>query len=79
MNETLHKLQVVIEGNSAKLAQATREAMQETRRMTSGINAELKKISSPFAGMKSNPAREITRGIRDMMKQMQIRLLLQIC
>lgn len=72
MNETLHKLQVVIEGNSAKLAQATREAMQETRRMTSGINAELKKISSPFAGMKSNPAREITRGIRDMMKQMQI-------
>ena len=72
MNETLHKLQVVIEGNSAKLAQATREAMQETRRMTSGINAELKKISSPFASMKSNPAREITRGIRDMMKQMQI-------
>lgn len=72
MSETLHKLHVVIEGNSAKLAQATREAMQETRRMTSGINAELKKISSPFAGMKSNPAREITRGIRDMMKQMQI-------
>lgn len=72
MSETLHKLQVVIEGNSSKLAQATREAMQETRRMTSGINAELKKISSPFAGMKSNPAREITRGIRDMMKQMQI-------
>ena len=72
MSETLHKLQVVIEGNSAKLAQATREAMQETRRMTSGINAELKKISSPFTSMKSNPAREITRGIRDMMKQMQI-------
>lgn len=72
MSETLHKLQVVIEGNSSKLTQATREAMQETRRMTSGINAELKKISSPFAGMKSNPAREITRGIRDMMKQMQI-------
>lgn len=72
MSETLHKLQVVIEGNSAKLTQATREAMQETRRMTNGINAELKKISSPFAGMKSNPAREITRGIRDMMKQMQI-------
>lgn len=72
MSETLHKLQVVIEGNSSKLAQATREAMQETRRMTSGINAELKKISSPFAGMKSNPAREITRGIRDMMKQMQV-------
>lgn len=72
MSETLHKLQVVIEGNSSKLTQATREAMQETRRMTNGINAELKKISSPFAGMKSNPAREITRGIRDMMKQMQI-------
>nr|DAV10364.1 MAG TPA: minor tail protein [Caudoviricetes sp.] len=72
MSETLHKLQVVIEGNSSKLTQATREAMQETRRMTSGINAELKKISSPFAGMKSNPAREITRGIRDMMKQMQV-------
>lgn len=72
MSETLHKLQVVIEGNSSKLTQATREAMQETRRMTSGINAELKKISSPFAGMKSNPAREITRGIRDMIKQMQI-------
>lgn len=72
MSETLHKLQVVIEGNSSKLTQATREAMQETRRMTSGINAELKKISSHFAGMKSNPAREITRGIRDMMKQMQI-------
>lgn len=72
MSETLHKLQVVIEGNSSKLAQATREAMQETRRMTSGINAELKKISSPFSGMKSNPAREITRGIRDMIKQMQI-------
>lgn len=72
MSETLHKLQVVIEGNSSKLTQATREAMQETRRMTSGINAELKKISSPFAGMKRNPAREITRGIRDMMKQMQI-------
>ena len=72
MSETLHKLQVVIEGNSSKLTKATREAMQETRRMTSGINAELKKISSPFAGMKSNPAREITRGIRDMMKQMQV-------
>lgn len=72
MSETLHKLRVVIEGNSSKLTQATREAMQETRRMTSGINAELKKISSPFAGMKNNPAREITRGIRDMMKQMQI-------
>ena len=72
MSETLHKLQVVIEGNSSKLTQATREAMQETRRMTNGINAELKKISSPFAGMRSNPAREITRGIRDMMKQMQI-------
>lgn len=72
MSETLHKLQVVIEGNSSKLTQATREAMQETRRMTSGINAELKKIFSPFAGMKSNPAREITRGIRDMMKQMQV-------
>jgi hypothetical protein len=72
VSETLHKLQVVIEGNSSKLTQATREAMQETRRMTSGINAELKKISSPFAGMKSNPAREITRGIRDMMKQMQV-------
>ncbi len=72
MSETLHKLQVVIEGNSSKLTQATREAMQETRRMTNGINAELKKISSPFAGMKSNPVREITRGIRDMMKQMQI-------
>ena len=72
MSETLHKLQVVIEGNSSKLTQATREAMQETRRMTNGINAELKKISSPFAVMKSNPAREITRGIRDMMKQMQI-------
>lgn len=72
MSETLHKLQVVIEGNSSKLTQATREAMQETRRMTSGINAELKKISSPFVGMKSNPAREITRGIRDMIKQMQI-------
>lgn len=72
MSETLHKLQVVIEGNSSKLTQVTREAMQETRRMTSGINAELKKISSPFAGMKSNPVREITHGIRDMMKQIQI-------
>ena len=72
MSETLHKLQVVIEGNSSKLTQATREAMQETRRMTSGINAELKKISSPFAGMKNNPVREITRGIRDMIKQIQV-------
>lgn len=48
MSETLHKLQVVIEGNSSKLTQATREAMQETRRMTNGIQCRAEKDFQSF-------------------------------
>lgn len=81
MSDTLHKLSVVIEGNNTKLSQAAREAIQDTRKMTDSINAELKKIQSPVEQLKKSSGgtdaatkkiREIMASIRNYNKEVQI-------
>lgn len=54
MSETLHKLQVVIEGNTSKLNQAAREAMATTRRLTDSLNAEMRRINSPVENLRKS-------------------------
>lgn len=68
----VHKLEVVIEASNAKLMQVARTSMQATKRMTSAINSELKKIQSPASMMKDAGLGEASAKIKGFMKQMQL-------
>lgn len=70
MSDTLHKMEVVIEGSNSKLKQAAREAMQETQKMTSGINNELKKIKSPMASMQNDRDMQQFRNMQNIIRGM---------
>ena len=83
MSETLHKLQVVIEGNTSKLNQAAREAMATTRRLTDSLNAEMRRINSPVENLRKsmNDSRndfglgklhQVMREIRNYGKEAQV-------
>ncbi len=83
MSETLHKLQVVIEGNTSKLNQAAREAMATTRRLTDSLNAEMRRINSPVENLRKSmndsrndfglgKLRQVMREIRNYGKEAQV-------
>lgn len=83
MSETLHKLQVVIEGNTSKLNQAAREAMATTRRLTDSLNAEMRRINSPVENLRKSMndgrndfglgrLRQVMRKIRNYGKEAQV-------
>lgn len=83
MSETLHKLQVVIEGNTSKLNQAAREAMATTRRLTDSLNAEMRRINSPVENLRKSMndgrndfglgrLRQVMREIRNYGKEAQV-------
>lgn len=83
MSETLHKLQVVIEGNTSKLNQAAREAMATTRKLTASLNAEMKRINSPVENLRKSmndsrndfglgKLRQVMREIRNYGKETQV-------
>lgn len=83
MSETLHKLQVVIEGNTSKLNQAAREAMATTRRLTASLNAEMRRINSPVENLRKSMndgrndfglgrLRQVMREIRNYGKEAQV-------
>ena len=83
MSETLHKLQVVIEGNASKLNQAAREAMATTRRLTASLNAEMRRINSPVENLRKSMndgrndfglgrLRQVMREIRNYGKEAQV-------
>lgn len=61
----VHKLEVVISASNAKLKQAMREAQEATRRTTSTVNAELKKMRPPSL-------QNALQGVKNYMKQLQM-------
>ena len=61
----VHKLEVVISASNAKLKQAMREAQEATRRTTSTVNAELKKMRPPSL-------QSAIQGVKNYMKQLQM-------
>lgn len=69
MSSTLHKMQVVIEGNSSKLRQASRDAQQSVSRMTSAINENLKKIKSPAESINNDKSMRQLRNMQNLIKK----------
>lgn len=68
MSGTLHKMQVIIEGNNSKLKQAAKEAHQSISRMTTAINDSMKGIKSPAESMKNNKSMQQLRNMQDLIK-----------
>lgn len=61
----IHKLEVVISASNEKLKRATREAQEATRKMTTTVNTELKKMRPPSL-------QNAIQGIKNYMKQLQM-------
>ncbi len=69
MSDTLHKMQVIIEANNAKLKQASRESIQETKKMASGINSELKKVRSPVDSLQNDSTMKQIRNVQGAIRR----------
>ena len=61
----VHKLEVVISASNEKLKRATREAQEATRKMTTTVNTELKKMRPPSL-------QNAIQGVKNYMKQLQM-------
>lgn len=61
----IHKLEVVISASNEKLKRATREAQEATRKMTTTVNTELKK-------MRPLSLQNAIQGVKNYMKQLQM-------
>lgn len=61
----IHKLEVVISASNEKLKRATREAQEATRKMTTTVNTELKKMRPPSL-------QNAIQGVKNYMKQLQM-------
>lgn len=61
----IHKLEVVISASNEKLKRATREAQEATRKMTTTVNTELKKMRPPSL-------QNAIQGIKNYMRQLQM-------
>ena len=76
MSDTLHKMQVIIEGHNAKLKQVARESIQEIAKMTNSINSELKKTKNPMSSLENDGAmkqvRKMQDSIRNYVKEAQL-------
>lgn len=70
MSDTLHKMQVVIEGNISNLKKSSRDAVQETKKMTSSINNELKKAKNPMESLQNDSSMKQIRNAQNLIRGM---------
>ena len=64
MGDTLHRMQVIIEGKNSKFKQSAKESTKDTKKMVSDINGELGKIKNPMKSMMQDD--KSMQGIRNM-------------
>lgn len=69
MSDTLHKLKVVIEGDSTKLSSAAKNADQTIKKMTDAINADLKKIKNPAEALKNDRTTKQLQNMSRLLKK----------